>query len=157
MLFINTQIDPPYQVDIDLDRLINVVQSALKACAVTNAELTIVITSDEVVCDLNRQYRGVDAPTDVLSFQSSPGDDDFVVNEEASSYLGDIIIAAPTAAKQAEVAGHPPGEEILLLAIHGVLHLLGFDHHTPTDKEMMWQKQNEILRLNHLSHLKPTE
>ncbi|RME82331.1 MAG: rRNA maturation RNase YbeY, partial [Caldilineae bacterium] len=71
--------------------------------------------------------------------------------------LGDIVIAAPTAARQAHAAGHTPAEEICLLAVHGILHLLGYDHDTPARKEAMWQKQAQILAANGLAHVKPTE
>ncbi len=154
---INVQIDIPYQIDLSTARLIKVAQSALQTCNVVAAEMTIVITSVEAVQKLNRTYRGVDAPTDVLSFETEPQDDEFVAGNEPGNYLGDIIIAGTVAHQQAEAAGHSPADEMLLLAIHGILHLLGYDHHTPEEKTAMWRKQEEILRLNKLSHVKPTE
>lgn len=157
MIAVDIQIDSAYEPEIDATRLIAVVENTLQLCGIADAELTLVVTSDEAVCALNRRYRSIDAPTDVLSFEAESGSDGFILPPDLTPYLGDVIIAAPTAIKQATRIGHSAVEEILFLAIHGTLHLLGFDHLTPTEKAEMWQKQNEILRLNHLSHLAPTE
>lgn len=152
---VDIQIDSAYKSKVDASRLTAVVESTLQLCGITDAELTLVVTSDEAVCLLNRQYRSIDAPTDVLSFEAETGSDGFILPPDVTSYLGDVIISAPTAIKQATRIGHSAAEEILFLAIHGTLHLLGFDHLTSTEKAEMWQKQNEILHLNHLSHLAP--
>lgn len=157
MFTINTQIDPLYQTEIDDNQIIAVIQSALQTCLISQAELTVVITTDEVVYDLNLQYRGIASCTDVLSFQSVDESNDFITIDEDVNYLGDIIIAAPTAHKQAKAANHSFVEEVLLLSIHGLLHLLGFDHTTPINKQHMWQKQSQILAINNLGHVKPTE
>jgi len=152
---VHLQIAPPYQSWLNADRLIAVARSALRAAASPAAELTIVLTTDEAVRELNRRYRSAVIPTDVLSFEAVPGD--FPVPGAETPYLGDVVIAAPTAARQARAAGHTPAEEIFLLTIHGILHLLGYDHHTPVGKAAMWQKQAEILTANGLNHVKPTE
>lgn len=157
MITVNAQIAPLYQPLIDSGRLAAIVQSVFHICDISDAELTLVITSDEAVRELNRQYRNIDTSTDVLSFETAPDADDFVLPPEGIPYLGDIIISAPTAIKQAGAAGHTPAEEVFLLAIHGALHLLGFDHLTSTEKAEMWQQQNTILRLNNLAHVTPTE
>lgn len=157
MFTVDIQIDSAYETKIDASRLTAVVESTLQLCGITDAELTLVVTSDEAVRLLNRRYRSIDAPTDVLSFVAETGSDDFILPPDVTPYLGDVIISAPTAIKQATRIGHAAAEEILFLAIHGTLHLLGFDHLTPTEKAEMWQKQNEILHLNHLSHLTPPE
>ncbi len=104
------------------------------------ASLTIVITSNEKVLSLNQQYRGIHAPTDVLSFPAGYTDP-----ESEQYYLGDIIIAYPTAAQQAEKAGHPVAAELALLVIHGVLHLFGHDHAEPDEKAEMWAAQTALL------------
>lgn len=157
MIKVTLQIDPLYEPDIISPRLIAVVESTLHACDIVDAELTLVITSDETVYELNRQYRHIDAPTDVLSFEAAPDADDFVLPEGILTYIGDVIISFPTAARQAAVAGHTAFEEVLLLAIHGTLHLLHFDHLTPGEKIEMWQKQAQILQFNNLAHVTPTE
>jgi probable rRNA maturation factor len=116
------------------------------------AEMSIVITSDEKLRTLNRQYRDVDAPTDVLSFPA-----DFTDPENKVPYLGDIIISYPRAAHQAAVGGHAVIAEIQLLVVHGVLHLLGYDHTQPSEKNEMWTAQKEILYLLGLENLKIPE
>jgi probable rRNA maturation factor len=106
--------------------------------------LSIVITDDSFVQKLNRQYRGIDAPTDVLSFTSDtppmeiPGE---------LLYLGDLIIAFPYAAAQAEREGHALEDSLALLAAHGTLHLLGYDHDTPENRVEMWAAQEAALRV----------
>ena len=109
-----------------------------------NADLSIVITDDEQIHKLNRQFRGVDAPTDVLSFPAGHTDP-----ESGSLYLGDVLISYPRASAQAERSGHSVADELQLLVVHGVLHLLGHDHAIPDEKAKMWAGQAEILRVAH--------
>ena len=106
-----------------------------------NAELSIVLTSDEQLHDLNFQFREMDAPTDVLSFPS-----DFTDPESGASYLGDVVISLPRAEAQSQTGGHAIEDELQLLVVHGVLHLLGHDHAEPLDKSQMWAIQAEILK-----------
>jgi len=103
-------------------------------------ELSIVIEDDDYIRQLNKDYRGFDSATDVLSFPSDEFDPD-----SNSQYIGDIIISFPMAQKQAQASGHPVQNEITLLAVHGILHLLGHDHETLQEKVIMWQAQSEIL------------
>jgi len=105
-----------------------------------DAELTIVITSDEQIHDLNTQFRGVDAPTDVLSFPAELTDP-----ESGAPYLGDVVIAFPRAESQSRAGGHEIAAELQLLIIHGILHLLGHDHADQQEKDHMWAAQAEIL------------
>jgi probable rRNA maturation factor len=107
-------------------------------------ELAIVITSDAQVRYLNRHYRGVDSPTDVLAFWQAEGDG-FVIPPGAPRYLGDVIISFQTAEAQARRAGHSVEAELQLLTVHGVLHLLGYDHAQQDEKTAMWAAQTEIL------------
>lgn len=110
--------------------------------------LTIRLTDDAELRALNRQYRAADAPTDVLSFggegyrDGQPSDGD-----NAPAYLGDIAISMERCAAQAERYGHPLEDELALLVIHGVLHLLGYDHHTPARRRRMWQAQDRAFAL----------
>jgi probable rRNA maturation factor len=105
-----------------------------------DAELSIILTDDARLHELNLNYLGVDAPTDVLSFPSSETDPD-----TGAQYIGDILISVPRAQAQAEAAGHPLEAEVQLLVVHGVLHLLGHDHAGPEEKARMWNVQAEIL------------
>jgi probable rRNA maturation factor len=104
-------------------------------------DLTLVIGSDNQLQELNRQYLGIDAPTDVLSFQADELDP-----ETGRRYLGDVIISYPRAQAQAQAGGHATTAELQLLVVHGVLHLLGHDHSAPAEKEAMWALQSEILQ-----------
>ncbi len=109
--------------------------------AAAECDLTLVIGSDAQLQELNRQYLGIDAPTDVLSFQADELDP-----ETGRRYLGDVIISYPRAQAQAQAGGHAASAELQLLVVHGVLHLLGHDHGAPAEKEAMWALQSEILQ-----------
>jgi probable rRNA maturation factor len=136
--------DSAYRKKIDSRRLREAAQKALAhESAPSRAELTLVITGDDKIRDLNRQYRGMDAPTDVLSFAET--DARFVAASDEAVYLGDVIISYPRAEAQAASAGHSVADELLLLIVHGALHLLGHDHAGRAEKRKMWAAQKEIL------------
>jgi probable rRNA maturation factor len=105
-----------------------------------DSDLSIVLTDDARLQQLNRDYLGIDAPTDVLSFPASETDP-----ETGARYIGDILISMSRARSQAEAAGHPLESEVQLLVVHGVLHLLGHDHGKPQEKTRMWKAQAEVL------------
>ena len=138
---------------LDTAPLVHLARAVLQSERVISAELTLVMTDDVTVQRLNRIYRHVDAPTDVLAFAMTETRGDsgptFVAAPAAEQgnvpYLGDIIISYPTAARQAKVAGHSLVAELALLVVHGVLHLLGYDHTVPAEKARMWQRQRELL------------
>jgi probable rRNA maturation factor len=115
-------------------------QTLQHAGADTSAEATIVLSDDVRIQTLNRQFLGIDAPTDVLSF---PGGDTDPDSDEL--YLGDVIISLPRAQVQAAAGGHPIQDELQILVVHGVLHLLGYDHAEDDEKAKMWAIQTEIL------------
>ena len=102
--------------------------------------ITIVLTHSDELRRMNRDYAGEDHATDVLSFPSGEIDP-----ANGIQYLGDIMIAVPIAQKQAEEKGHQLVEELSLLAIHGTLHLLGYDHAEPEDRIRMWTQQAKAL------------
>ncbi len=114
-----------------------------------DADITIVLTDDRQLHELNRDFLGVDAPTDVLSFPSSEEDP-----ETGASYLGDILISIPRAAQQALAGGHPLEAEVQLLVVHGVLHLLGHDHAEAEEKALMWNEQAKVLERLGLGYVK---
>ncbi len=125
-------------------------------------ELTIVLTDDVRIRELNRDYLGIDAPTDVLSFPASETDRSQIDGSEidpetGARYLGDILISLPYAAKSAAQAGHPLKAEVQLLVVHGVLHLLGHDHARVREKARMWKAQAEILASLGLGDIKIRE
>lgn len=104
-------------------------------------EMSIVIENDEKLQELNYQYRRINAPTDVLSFPS-----DLIGPETGKRYLGDVVISLARAEAQADIGNHPLEEELQLLVIHGILHLLGDDHFLEHDKNVMWEKKKRILK-----------
>lgn len=103
-------------------------------------EITFIVCDDEFIHLYNKEYRGVDKSTDVLSFPS-----DEIDPESNERYLGDILISLDHAQTQADEANHPLLEEVAMLAVHGTLHLLGYDHSTAEEKTEMWQLQKESL------------
>ena len=110
-----------------------------------NAEsrfLSVVLTTDENIHGYNREYRSVDRPTDVLSFPADEGDD---LLAPPDGFLGDIMISIPRAREQAKALGHSTEREILFLTVHGVLHLLGYDHMRPEDEQTMLPVQRSIV------------
>jgi len=104
------------------------------------SDLSILIDTDAVLKKLNRLYRGFDQPTDVLSFESNE-----INPETGNSCLGDIAISFPTAERQATEAMHPVENEIILLLVHAILHLTGYDHNTKEEKQQMWAEQQSVL------------
>ena len=110
-------------------------------------EVDITIVTDDEIHALNRDYRNVDRATDVLSFAlDEDGGEPELVGGPEVHLLGDIIISAETAARQAEEFGHGLEREIVYLAVHGLLHLLGYDHMQEEDKVIMRAKEEEALR-----------
>ena len=102
--------------------------------------LTVHITDATTIQQLNRRYRGQNKPTDVLSFSVDEIDPDTGLR-----YLGDVIIAYPMAEAQARRGGHALDDEMVLLTVHGVLHLLGYDDQAPLARKRMWALQERIL------------
>jgi len=98
-------------------------------------EVSIAFVENETICRLNSKYRGVETATDVLAFSM-----------EEKGLLGDVVICPEVAMSNAAGMGHPVDEEISLLVIHGMLHLLGYDHTDQTGKDAMWARQKELLK-----------
>lgn len=157
---IDVQVDEPFADEVDRASLVAAVRATLQQQEVTRAALTLVVTDDAEVQRLNRTYRGVDEPTDVLSFAEQDTDlppdaagtartAQLVLPPELTAqqalYLGDIIIAYPYTKRQAERNERRLLAELRLLTIHGTLHLLGHDHATPAEKAEMWAIQNSVL------------
>jgi probable rRNA maturation factor len=128
-----------YKHFVSKNKCISAVLASFNDQKDTSAELGIVFTNNRRIRMLNKQFRNIDAPTDVLSFcmEENTGDNQI--------YLGDIVISIPQAVKQARVHRHSITDEITLLIIHGCLHLHGYDHETLKMKTDMWKVQNNIL------------
>lgn len=129
---IDVQVDEPFATDVDPTLVERAAQAVLEAEGMTDpVEISVLVTSDTALHDLNRTYRGVDAPTDVLSFASQEGaaeEQRFVSPPDEPRHLGDIAISYQRVLAQAADYGHSPERELAYLTAHGVLHLLGYDH-----------------------------
>jgi probable rRNA maturation factor len=149
---INLEVNEAFSDLVDSQNIAAAVEEVLRLTGKESATVTVAITDDEEIHQLNLTYRGVDAPTDVLSFASQAEEttEQALVlppelAEEMVDYLGDIVIAYPYAARQAERFQNSVAAELRLLAIHGTLHLLGNDHATPQDEAAMWALQDTAL------------
>ncbi|WP_280768500.1 rRNA maturation RNase YbeY [Salipaludibacillus daqingensis] len=141
-------IDETDALSTDEQKLVgNVLETALiKEAIPKESELSVTFVSDERIHELNKEYRDIDRPTDVLSFALNEGDDE--VNSDQMSMpnlLGDIIISIPRAKAQAIEYGHDFQRELCFLAVHGFLHLIGYDHDSKENEEKMFIKQEDIL------------
>ncbi len=138
------EVDDLYADAVDGCDLAAAIAATLAVEQYADDAVTLVVTSDEAVAELNLHYRGVDGPTDVLSFypqEPTPGSS----TPEMSGYLGDIVIAFPYTQRQAAELGRDVADELRLLAVHGTLHLLGYDHGTPAEEAAMWAQQDAII------------
>ena len=143
--YVEVQTDPNFAGQVDEAALKTAVTATLHHQeAPAGTSVTLVITGDEQIHRLNRQFRQVDAPTDVLAFPAA-GNQPFVEAPGQSLYLGDVIVSHPRAVDQATATGHAPSAELALLVVHGTLHLLGHDHAGDKEKTAMWAAQQAIL------------
>ena len=126
-----------------------IVRQILKAEGVAPPyEVSLVFTDSETVKQLNRDYRGVDEYTDVLAFYMLPqkgADSSFALPPDGVTRLGEVIISYPQAVAQAREQGHSPERELALLVIHGILHLLSYDHEEPEEESKMRERERELL------------
>lgn len=140
----------------DLIELLNqLLQKAGEAEGVKEGEVALTFVTDEAIHELNMNYRGIDRPTDVLSFamnESLEAEMDIVYEleegedlDELTDVLGDIVISVERAQAQSEEYGHSLNRELGFLFVHGFLHLLGYDHQDVASEKVMMGKQEEIL------------
>ena len=136
------------------DAVLERLQQGLQAVARLNeleeeAEVDVTIVDDEEIHALNRAYRGMDKPTDVLSFaldeEAEDSDEPELIGGPEEHLYGDIIISAETALRQAEEYGHGLEREMTYLAVHGMFHLLGYDHEEGLDSVRMREKEETVL------------
>ncbi len=111
-----------------------------------SAEVSITLTNNAYIHALNRQYRQVDRPTDVLSFALQEGVEPAVQGGSGTHILGDIIISVERAKEQAEAYGHSVHREVAFLTVHGMLHLLGYDHMEEEERLEMEQEQKYVMK-----------
>jgi probable rRNA maturation factor len=139
---VTIQVKRSVKLPVNKSILLNAARTTLMLAG-TSAEpdVGIVIGNDALLHQLNVKYRQVDTPTDVLSFPAGEVDPD-----TSDVYLGDVVISLPRAEDQATAGGHPVAEELQLLVVHGILHLLGYDHEGFNDKQKMQAAQDRILQ-----------
>ena len=142
---IDVEVAPRYRSAVDEEWLRGIAGRVLTAEGVSQAAVGVVVTGDAVVRDLNRRYRGEDAPTDVLSFVLNEGAAEFVLPPGESRRLGEVVVSLPTARRQAKQAGHSLERELALLIVHGLLHLLGYDHATGDEERVMRSREAALL------------
>ncbi len=143
---VTVQIEPPFEQQVNPVRIEDIVRRTLQAVGIAGPlEVSVVVSDDETLRELNQRFRGIDAPTDVLSFAEEPEKTGFILPPDTPRYLGDIVISFPRVIAQAAEHGHSPAEELDLLVVHGCLHLVGYNDETEEGAQRMWAKQEEIL------------
>ncbi len=154
MLQLHLQITGSLSTRVDGRRLVRAARTALEAEGVDRpVALTVVVVDDAEMERLHVAYRGEAGTTDVLTFPFDP----LPGGDEEGEYLGDVVIAWPQAARQAGEMGHAPQDEVDLLVVHGVLHLLGYDDEEPEARSRMWARQAHIMGRLGLGHVAPRE
>lgn len=141
----DVQVAPAFRRRVRKKDIRQWVEATLRAEGLTEIpDLAVVITDDDAIRALNRDFRGVDEPTDVLAFgEEAPGP--FVLAPDEPLYLGDVVISLERAQAQAEERGGFVKAELQLLLVHGILHLLGYDHADEEGRKEMWARQEAIL------------
>jgi probable rRNA maturation factor len=146
---IGIRVEDEFRASVDGGWVKKIVRQILKAEGVVPPyEVSLVFTDSSTVKQLNRDYRGVDEPTDVLAFYMLPHEGSascFALPPNGVTRLGEVIISYPQAIVQAEEHGHSPERELALLIIHGILHLLGYDHEEPEKESKMRVRERELL------------
>ena len=144
-------IDAPYRDKLDASLIEKAVSNALEVeGARYPAEVSVAVTDDDTVADLNRRFRGKGGTTDVLSFTmvgEEVGEGGFVSPPTGKQDLGEVIISYPQASRQAEGLGHETKDEIAFLTVHGVFHLLGYDHEIESEAGLMGELEGRALRM----------
>ncbi len=128
---------------IDLEEEKKIIDFALKHENLTNVTFNVIFVDKETIRKLNKDYRGIDRETDVISFALEDGEEN--IPFEFGRLLGDIYICVSKMQEQAKEYGHSVTREMGFLTVHGLLHLLGYDHMTKEEEKIMFQKQKEIL------------
>ena len=144
---IDVRVAPAFRAAVRAAWLRAIARRVLAAEGVAaRANVGIAVADDETVRGLNQRFLGLDEPTDVLSFGLAATDEaPFALPPEEEASLGEVVIAYPTALRQAEQAGRPAEVEVAHLLVHGLLHLLGYDHERPEDKGAMRRREDEVL------------
>ena len=138
----------PENLEIDVQIVDTVRKAAYKVgelYGLDNAEVSITFTDNKHIHEINREYRKVDRPTDVISFALNEGDEPEIEGGAPINVLGDIIISVEKAVEQAKDYGHSVEREVAFLTVHGMLHLLGYDHMEEEDRKEMRQEEDFVM------------
>ena len=139
------QVAPHFREKVDEGSLHHMAAEVLRQEGVAGETgLSLIVTDDEAIRELNRRFRGVDAPTDVLAFGAGE-EEHFVSAPESPPYLGDVVISYQRALAQAAELGHAVAEDLKLLVIHGILHLMGYDHQEKAAAREMRKREEALL------------
>lgn len=143
-------VDDEFREMVDEERIRKLVQSVLKAEGVAPPyQVGVVFTDSDTVRELNRDYRELDQPTDVLAFHMLPREGDnqvFAHPPDGVARPGEVVISCPIAEEQAREQGHSTETELTVLVLHGVLHLLGYDHEDPEEEAVMRAREEQHLQ-----------
>ena len=136
------QINDEFGYSEDYDYLDSLIERVLTREKATDSVFSIIFVDNEKIHELNKQFRGVDRPTDVISFALEDAEEEFL---STIRVLGDIYISIPKMQEQAKEYGHSEKRELAFLVVHGLLHLLGYDHQTEEEEKVMFRIQEEML------------
>ena len=128
----------------ELDTVLKVLESAVIKEKLEDVTFNLIIVDNEYIHELNKNYRGIDRETDVITF-ALEDEDSLIMPEEVERNLGDIYISIDKARSQAEEYGHSVLREFAFLCTHGFYHLLGYDHQNAEEERVMFEKQEEVL------------
>jgi probable rRNA maturation factor len=130
-----------------LSKLESLINKGLETLGRSEAVVDVTLVDEATIQNLNRDYRGIDAVTDVLSFAQEEASEEpgYIHGEDEPALLGDIVICVKRALSQAEEYGHSTRRELGYLAIHGLLHLVGYDHDTPEKQQIMREQEESLL------------
>ncbi|MCD5407417.1 MAG: rRNA maturation RNase YbeY [Desulfotomaculum sp.] len=133
-----------------INNAVKAIENILARHNQAESEVGLILVDDQYMHRLNKDYRGVDSPTDVLSFAMNEGET-MPEPEDSEQLLGDVLISLETAQRQAEQYQHSLERELVFLALHGTLHLLGYDHQNKENKSLMRAQEEIILTIMELN------
>lgn len=131
--------------DADITAVRRAIETVGRLYGAEDAEVSVTLTDDAHIHELNRIYRAVDRPTDVLSFALTESEEPEIVGAQGHDVLGDLVISLDHVAAQAEEYGHSPLRELSFLTVHGMLHLLGYDHMEEAERQEMEEEQRHVM------------
>ena len=131
--------------DADITAVRRAIETVGRLYGAEDAEVSVTLTDDAHIHELNRIYRAVDRPTDVLSFALTESEEPEIVGAQGHDVLGDLVISLEHVAAQAEEYGHSPLRELSFLTVHGMLHLLGYDHMEEEERLEMEEEQRYVM------------